>query len=188
MVHHILLFVIAPDGRGSGGLGNENNFTGAFAPGLRPEPLPPGMARKVPAGSKLIFQMHYTPNGSAQQDRSYVGLKFADPKSVKQEVAVASAVNFVFQIPPGADDYGVAARYVFRKDAELLTLMPHMHLRGKAFRYDVTYPDGRKETLLSVPRYDFGWQTNYRLERAETAARRHADGLPWPNSTTRIKT
>ena len=121
------------------------------------------MARKVPAGSKLVFQMHYTPNGAAQQDRSYLGVKFADPKTVKQEVMVTSAVNFVFQIPPGADDFGVRSRYIFKKDATLLTLMPHMHLRGKAFRYDVTYPDGKNETILSVPQYDFGWQTNYRL-------------------------
>ncbi len=162
VVHHILIFVLPPDGR-TGGLGNGNDFTGAFAPGLRPEPLPAGMARKVPAGSKLIFQMHYTPNGSPQQDRSYLGVKFADPRTVKQEVVVTSAVNFVFQIPPAADDFGVKSRYVFKKDALLLTLMPHMHLRGKAFRYDVTYPDGKNETILSVPRYDFGWQTNYRL-------------------------
>jgi thiol-disulfide isomerase/thioredoxin len=163
VVHHILLFVLPPDGRGGGGLGTGNDFTGAFAPGLRPEPLPPGMARHVPAGSKLVFQMHYTPNGMAQQDRSYLGVKFADPKTVKQEVIVTSAVNFVFQIPPGADDFGVQSRYIFKKDATLLTLMPHMHLRGKAFRYVATYPDGKKETLLSVPHYDFGWQTNYRL-------------------------
>jgi peroxiredoxin len=163
IVHHILIFAIAPDGRGPGGLGTGNDFVAAFAPGLRPEPLPTGMARKVAAGSKLVFQMHYTPNGTAQQDRSYLGIKFADPKTVKQEVVVTSAVNFVFQIPPGADDFGVKSRYIFKKDTTLLTLMPHMHLRGKAFRYDVTYPDGKNETILSVPQYDFGWQTNYRL-------------------------
>ena len=72
-------------------------------------------------------------------------------------------MNFVFQIPPGDGDFNVAARYIFREDTLLLTLMPHMHLRGKAFRYDATYPDGKKEVLLDVPRYDFGWQTNYRL-------------------------
>ena len=72
-------------------------------------------------------------------------------------------MNFVFQLPPGADDFGVNARYIFKKDALLLTMMPHMHLRGKAFDFVATYPDGKKETLLSVPHYDFGWQTNYRL-------------------------
>jgi hypothetical protein len=163
VVHHILLFVIPPDGKVNGGLGGGNDFLGAFAPGLRPEPLQTGLARFVPGGSKLVFQMHYTPNGSQQSDRSYCGFVFADPKSVKQEVRVTSAVNAVFQIPPGADDFAVASRYIFTDDAMLLTLMPHMHLRGKAFRYEATYPDGKKEVLLDVPRYDFGWQTNYRL-------------------------
>ncbi|MBI2824315.1 MAG: redoxin domain-containing protein [Planctomycetia bacterium] len=162
VVHHILIFVLTPDGGNLGLLGG-NDFTGAFAPGLRPEPLPEGMARLVPAGSKLIFQMHYTPNGSAQADRSFAGIKFADPKTVKREVVVNSAANFVIQIPPGVNDYHAQSRWIFKKDTLLLTLMPHMHLRGKAFRYEATYPDGKKEVLLSVPRYDFGWQTNYRL-------------------------
>ncbi|MEX0677240.1 MAG: redoxin domain-containing protein [Pirellulales bacterium] len=163
VVHHILLFVIPPDGNVNSGLGSGNDFLGAFAPGLRPEPLPEGLARYVAAGSKLVFQLHYTPNGSAQQDRSYCGFVFADPKTVKKEVQVASAVNAVFQIPPGEGEFPVKARYVFTNDSLLLTLMPHMHLRGKAFRYEATYPDGRTEVLLNVPRYDFGWQTNYRL-------------------------
>jgi|GEM_PF-89565 len=162
VVHHILLFVLPP-GETNLGIGRGNDFTGAFAPGIRQEPLPVGMARRAPAGSKLVFQMHYTPNGSPQQDRSYLGLKFADPKDVKQEVIVTSAINFALQIPPGDDDYKARSRYIFTQDAQLMSLMPHMHLRGKAFRYDVTFPDGKQETLLSVPKYDFGWQTVYRL-------------------------
>jgi peroxiredoxin len=163
VVHHILMFVLPPDGNISQGLGSGNDFLGAYAPGLRPEPLEPGLARFVPAGSKLIFQMHYTPNGTAQKDRSYCGFVFANPKTVKKEVRVNSALNAVFQIPPGQGDFPVAARHIFRDDTILLTLMPHMHLRGKAFRYEVTYPDGKKEVVLDVPRYDFGWQTSYRL-------------------------
>jgi peroxiredoxin len=163
VVHHILMFVLPPDGNINQGLGSGNDFLGAYAPGLRPEPLEPGLARFVPAGSKLIFQMHYTPNGTPQKDRSYCGFVFADPKTVKKEVRVNSALNAVFQIPPGNGDFPVKARYIFRDDSLLLTLMPHMHLRGKAFRYEVTYPDGKKEVVLDVPRYDFGWQTNYRL-------------------------
>jgi peroxiredoxin len=171
VVHHILLFVIPPDGNITSGLGGGNDFLGAFAPGLRPEPLPQGMARYVPAGSKLIFQLHYTPNGTAQQDRSYCGFVFADPGSVKKEVRVTSAVNAVFQIPPGESNFNCQARYVFTDDTLLLTLMPHMHLRGKAFRYEATYPDGKHEVLLDVPRYDFGWQTNYRLSEPKLMPR-----------------
>jgi peroxiredoxin len=171
VVHHILLFVIPPDGNVNGGIGSGNDFLGAYAPGLRPEPLPTGLARFVQAGSKLVFQLHYTPNGSAQKDRSFCGFVFADPKTVHKEVRVSSAVNFVFQIPPGEDDFAVNARYIFRDDLLLLTLMPHMHLRGKAFRYVATYPDGKQEVLLDVPRYDFGWQTNYRLAEPKTMPR-----------------
>ena len=163
VVHHILIFVLAPDGNVVGGVGDGNDFLGAFAPGLRPEALVDGLARFVPAGSKLVFQLHYTPNGSEQEDLSYCGFVFTEPDKVKKEVRVTSAVNAVFEIPPGEGDFPVAARYVFIDDTNLLTLMPHMHLRGKAFRYEVTYPNGKKEVLLDVPNYDFGWQTNYRL-------------------------
>ncbi|REK13020.1 MAG: redoxin [Planctomycetota bacterium] len=162
VVHHILLFVLPPGGNLMG-LGSSNDFLGAYAPGLRPEPLGDGLARFVPAGSKLIFQMHYTPNGSKQTDRSYCGFVFAEPGLVKKEVRVHSASNHVFRIPPGDPSHVVKARYVFFEDTQLLTLMPHMHLRGKAFRYQAIYPDGRKEVLLDIPNYDFGWQTNYRL-------------------------
>jgi len=163
VVHHILMFVLPPDGNFSDGLGNGNDFLAAYAPGNRPDALPSGLARLVPAGSKLIFQMHYTPNGSKQQDRSYCGFVFADPQEVRKEVRVSSAVNFVFQIPPGESDFPVKSRQIFKEDTLLLSLMPHMHLRGKAFRYEATYPDGKHEVLLDVPRYDFGWQTSYQL-------------------------
>ena len=126
-------------------------------------PLPRGLARLVKAGSKLIFQMHYTPNGSPQQDLSSVGIKFADPKSVEKEVRVSSAFNAVFQIPPGSRTTRPGRAMLFKRDSILLSLMPHMHLRGKDFRYEATYPNGQREILLNVPRYDFGWQTSYRL-------------------------
>jgi mono/diheme cytochrome c family protein len=163
VVHHILILVVPPGGTMQG-LGGDDDFLTAYAPGARPELLPLGMARRVKAGSKLIFQMHYTPNGTRQTDRSSVGIKFADPKTVQKEVVVSSAINAVFQIPAGAADQEVHSRYIFKRDSLLLSLMPHMHLRGKDFMYEAVYPDGRHEALLSVPRYDFGWQTTYRLD------------------------
>lgn len=162
VVHHILIFVRPPEGR-SGGIGGDNDFIGAYAPGFREIPLEEGMARFVPAGSQFIFQLHYTPNGSPQKDLSEIGIVFADPKDVKKEVIVSSAINAVFQIPPGEHDHPVQARYIFRRDSNLLSLMPHMHLRGKDFQYEALYPDGSREMILSVPNYDFGWQTSYRL-------------------------
>jgi hypothetical protein len=109
--------------------------------------------------------MHYTPNGTAQTDLSYVGFKFADPKLVKKEIAVQNAGNFTFKIPAGDPNYEVESEFTFRQKTLLLSVSPHMHVRGKDFRYDLVFPDGKSETILWVPRYDFGWQTTYMLDK-----------------------
>ena len=138
-------------------------------------------------GSKLLFEMHYTANGTPQKDRSYAGFVFADPKSVRKEVAVQNAGNFTFKIPPGDPNYEVESDFVFRQNALLLSVTPHMHLRGKDFRYELVYPDGKTETVLSVPHYDFGWQTTYELaEPKRVPAGRKCTA--WPTSTTRPTT
>jgi hypothetical protein len=105
--------------------------------------------------------MHYTPNGSPQQDLSRIGVVFADAKSVKQRLRGGMMINFGFEIPPGADNHEVTSKSRFRKDTLLLQLTPHMHLRGKAFRFEIEYPDGKREVLLDVPKYDFNWQLSY---------------------------
>jgi peroxiredoxin/mono/diheme cytochrome c family protein len=162
VVHHILIFVISPLEPVTT-LKAEDSFLAAYVPGMRAETLPDGYVRKVAAGSRLVFNVHYTPNGTPQKDRSFVGLKFAEPKSVRHQVTVCGAINNSFTIPPGARNYEVRARYAFNRDSRLLSLAPHMHFRGKDFLYEAVYPDGRREVLLSVPRYDFNWQTMYRL-------------------------
>jgi hypothetical protein len=133
------------------------------APGDMPSILPKGMAKKIPAGADIIIEMHYTPNGQAMKDRSRVGLIFAkeEPKYIVRTHGVA---NDEFKIPPGASNYEVEQFYRFPDDAYLLSFMPHMHLRGKDFKYTFTYPDGRSDVLLWVPRYDFNWQSYYRLK------------------------
>jgi len=164
VVHHIIVYLVPPGVSPSGQAGRlRTNWLGAFAPGLRPQVLEDTKARYIQAGSKLLFEMHYTPNGKVQKDRSYVGFKWADPKLVKQEVAVQNAGNFTFKIPAGDSNYEVESEFVFRQNATLLTVSPHMHVRGKDFRYDLIYPDGKRETILWVPKYDFGWQTTYEL-------------------------
>ena len=132
-----------------------------FAPGTRPYVLPEGMAKLIPAGWQLVFQMHYTPNGSPQKDRSSVGIKFCDPETVKYRVATANAANPFFEIPAGDSNYLVESNRTYGKDVLMLSVFPHMHLRGKDFNYEVIYPDGRKETIMDMPRYDFNWQTSY---------------------------
>ncbi len=143
------------------------NAVAAFAPGMPATLWPEGHARLIPAGSKLGFQIHYTPHGSPQSDRSEVGLVFADPKTVKKEVKFGMAVNLDFRILPGAVDHYVPASYQFTQDTLLHAMIPHMHYRGKSFRYTAQYPDGASEILLDVPRYDFNWQNAYILEKSK---------------------
>jgi len=153
-------------GENRGGFGDGiagQGFLAAYVPGLRPIPYAKGMAKCIPAGSSLTFQIHYTPNGTAQDDVTRIGLWFADAKSVTREVKTVAATNLMFAIPPGAGNYQVdATSNRLPEGSQVLTFMPHMHLRGKAFFYEAVFPNGKRETLLDVPRYDFNWQTAYR--------------------------
>ena len=162
VVHHILAF-IRPPGH-SDHRGEDRGYFAGYVPGVRATPMPDGMARFVPAGSTLAFQVHYTPIGSEQTDQSRIGLVFADPATVTHRVISSSAINTKIDIPPGAADHReVAKSRRIPWDVRLLSMSPHMHFRGKSFRYDVEFPDGRREVLLDVPRYDFNWQTEYCL-------------------------
>lgn len=162
VVHHIIVAAQPPGGRSKNAGGDlDSEWLTATAPGAKPLMLPEGLAKFVPAGSRLIFQLHYTPNGTAQEDLSHVGLIFADPKKVKKEVVTQNAATHRFRIPAGANNHRVEASYTFAKDSLMLAMFPHMHLRGKSFRYTAVYPDGENEVLLDVPRYDFNWQNAY---------------------------
>ena len=163
VVHHIIVYVLDSKQRRERGLdGIGNGFLAAFAPGDMPAVFPEGMAKKIPKGASLVFQMHYTPTGTVEKDQSSIGLIFAK-QPPKYEVRTRSIAQQLLMIPPGAKNQEVNSMSTFDKDVELLSMLPHMHLRGKDFRYDVVYPDGKTETLLSVPSYDFAWQSNYRL-------------------------
>jgi hypothetical protein len=159
VVHHVIAFLQEPDGRGS----PLANLLVGYAPGEQPMRLNPGTAKLIKAGSKIIFQVHYTPNGTATTDRSYIGLRFAK-EAPKFRAVTANATNRGFVIPPGDPNYQVKSTWTARQEVTLLGLMPHMHLRGKDFKYTVVYPDGREEVLLDVPKYDFGWQLHYDLK------------------------
>jgi peroxiredoxin len=135
----------------------------AYVPGRLANTNRPGVAMFVPAGSKIAFQLHYTPNGKEQEDQSYIGFVFADPSTVKKRLHGGRAGNSAFVIPPGADNHEVVAEVTMSSDKMMLWMSPHMHLRGKSFRYEAHYPDGRNEILLDVPKYDFNWQITYEL-------------------------
>ena len=169
VVHHILMFVLPEGAERETFPGGATGYDGAYVPGLRSIPYPEGMAKRFPANSSLVFQVHYTPVGTEQEDISRVGLLFADEDEVEYEVRSISAVNGDLNIPPHEGNHREEANSrKMRTDVQLLELLPHMHLRGKAFRYDAIYPDGTTETLLDVPAYDFNWQTAYRLTEPKT--------------------
>jgi Copper type II ascorbate-dependent monooxygenase, C-terminal domain len=132
-----------------------------YAPGSSPDRWENGMAKFIPAGSDLVFQMHYTTNGEAASDETSVGLVFAKSPP-QQRVITLQLNNHALIIPPGADDFRVEVQGTLPDDAVLLSMFPHMHLRGKRFEYDIVHDDGSVETLLRV-NYHFHWQLSYKL-------------------------
>jgi hypothetical protein len=144
--------------------GTRMNLLGGYTPGRTTDNVPwRGLAFYLPAGTKLVFEVHYTPNGTAQEDRSYVGLLFARPEEVEKQLHCVLAANDRFVIPPHADDYVVTSSYRFDEDTLLYAMAPHMHVRGKSFRFELLQPGKGAEILLDIPRYDFNWRTEYPL-------------------------
>ncbi len=131
-----------------------------WAPGEAPLELRDGQAKLIKKGSVLIFQVHYTTNGETGKDRSSVGLIFSKAP-VEKRVITAGAVQSSFVIPAGAPNHEVTSEFSFKEDSHIDSLHPHMHMRGKDFKYTLIYPDGKSKVLLSVPRWDFGWQLTY---------------------------
>lgn len=159
VVHHCIAFVRPPDGSDFRDIG----MLGAYVPGQIQAALPKGYARRVKAGSLIVFQMHYTPIGKPVEDNTRIGLVFADPKEVTHEVYALGGIEQEFEVPPGDPNHQVDGDIrSFPKDGELLSILPHMHLRGKSFEFRVRRKDGQ-QTLLSVPHYDFNWQHVYQL-------------------------
>lgn len=139
-----------------------NGFFAAYVPGNSYRVYRDGLAKRLPAGATLIFQMHYTPNGRAVSDRTQLGLIFAD-EPPRHEVRTHGIANREIRIPAGAAEHAETAQVPVPRDIRLLSLMPHMHYRGKAFRYELVEPDGETRRLLDVPSYDFNWQLSYRF-------------------------
>lgn len=196
VVHHILVFA-RPKGQREG-LAGERGFLFGYVPGSIAQPYPAGTAKRIPAGSELIFQIHYTPIGTPQTDQSKLGLVFVEPSQVEREVKTTSAVQTSLNIPPGDDNYTVKARLESGlPNCELLGMAPHMHLRGKSFRYTLLQADKSTQVLLNIPRYDFNWQTAYRLTEplkitsgstilCEAAFDNSAKNLNNPDPTARV--
>jgi peroxiredoxin len=164
VVHHAIVFIRPPDGVDFRGIG----WLTAYVPGQRAMEFPSGFARRIPAGSKFVFQMHYTPNGVETIDRSKIGMNFLDASEVTDEVFTLVGIDQEFEIPPGEANHRVDGKVPYLpKDGTLLAVMPHMHLRGKSFELRAKSIDGEAQPanlLLDVPRYDFNWQHTYELQ------------------------
>ena len=135
-----------------------------YAPGSSPDRWPEGFAKLVPAGSDIVLQMHYTTHGMATEDRTRIGLVFSK-EPPRKRVLTLQLTNDRFIIPPGDPDHRVEVHGSLPNDALLLSFFPHMHLRGKSFEYNILEADGKVDTLLRIPHYDFYWQLSYRLQK-----------------------
>jgi len=150
-----------PQGEGSQRGPNSWLLVGT-APGDSGGLMRAGTGKLVKAGSKLTFQLHYTPNGTAQKDRTAIGLIFSK-NPPEYEVKTLGVQYHNFMIPAGEENYRVESAATFTEDSTIWSLFPHMHVRGKSFEYRLVYPDGHSEVILNVPKYDFNWQGSFRF-------------------------
>ena len=169
VVHHVLVFALdeadAQNPRVRRRLAAEEagGYWAAYVPGNDHVIHGPGFARRLPARSSLLFQIHYTPNGTATSDQMKLGMVFAD-EPPRHVVRTASIADRSIKIPPGAPNHRESAQVRIPADARILAFMPHMHVRGKAYRYELEPADGGgRRTLLNIPAYDFNWQLRYEL-------------------------
>jgi hypothetical protein len=177
VVHHVIAFyrrpgskwlvdakpgVPTPKGSGDSEAGMSDGAIGGYVPGLPAGRLAPGRAIFLPAGSDIVLQVHYNATGKATTDQTKVGIVFAKKDVVERSFQIGLA-NPGFVIPPGEANYPVNADITVDSDVRVLGFTPHMHLRGKSFEFRAVFPDGTREVLLRVPKYDFNWQLTYDL-------------------------
>ncbi len=165
VVHHVIAYAQDPNVKdsapgGEGELRRGRMHLGGITPNKTGIIYGPGTARLIKKGSNIVFQMHYTTSGQVTKDRTKIGFVFAKEPG-KKVLVTGNAANGRFVIPPGDENYEVKSSKTFDEDVLITSFMPHMHVRGKSFVYTATYPDGRSEILLNVPKYDFNWQHTY---------------------------
>ncbi|MEI9895807.1 MAG: redoxin family protein [Chthoniobacter sp.] len=160
VVHHVIVRIHAKGAAFKEAGEASEGFFAAYVPGNSYRVLPEGFAKLLPAGSRISFQIHYTPNGHATQDQIKIGLLFA-AQPPQYEVHVSALAKPGLNIPPGDANHVETAETVIPANMMFMGFMPHLHVRGKAFKYELTTPDGQCQTLLDIPRYDFNWQIQY---------------------------
>jgi thiol-disulfide isomerase/thioredoxin len=169
VVHHALVFLQMNPAAPADFVDERNGFFGIYVPGNSTLIYPKGFAKRLPAGARLQFQMHYTPNGRATTDRTRIGVIYSK-QPPRHEVRVLGMVNTKIVIPPGAENHREEAQVRIPCDIEILSFLPHMHLRAQACRYRAT-GNGQIRTLLEIPHYDFNWELLYRYYEPQPVAR-----------------
>ncbi len=171
VVHHSIVFIRPPDGTAPAGVG----WLGAYVPGQRALEFQPNRARFVPAGSRLVFQQHYTTTGKKEDDITEVGIVFAEEDKIDTELITEMAINQNFEIKPHEASHRVTASISgFGDGRRLVSVAPHMHFRGKSFKAWVNRGEKagsdqpQRELIISVPNYDFNWQHAYQFSDERT--------------------
>ncbi|MBX7104516.1 MAG: redoxin domain-containing protein [Gemmataceae bacterium] len=163
VVHHCNVFVVPPNWKDNPEDERGWQCFALITPGMPPMNLPAGMAKRVPAGWRYLFVLHYTADGTPRSDQTSLGLVFANPAHVRYEVLTSLTTIPDLAIPPRTPNFTIARPLTLNEDVKLIALYPHMHYRGKSMKFEAEYPDGRREMLLDVPNYDFHWQHRYEL-------------------------
>ena len=185
-LHHVIT-TFRPPGQGSGRSrfgGRGSGGLGGYVPGSTGSVYPANTGRLLPARSTIRLQMHYTPYGRETTDQSQLGIYLHEEPPLHR-LGGRTLINFRFRIPPHTKAHTAKAEHVFKNDVLVYSLLPHSHYRGKASNFVAFYPNGEEEILLSVPNYDFNWQTTYRLETPKIlpAGTRLVHSTTWDNSS-----
>jgi len=187
VVHHVVVYLMKEGQRGPVAADGSWSILVGWAPGDLGLLLRPDTALRVPKGTRFRLEVHYTPNGTAMKDRTSVGITFAK-KPPKYELYQSEFANMNIAVTANDPHYKAEATFRFPADARLISMGPHMHYRGKHYFYEAIYPDGKRETLLSVPRWDFNWQNVYRLQeplKLPKGTKLHSVAH-WDNSTNNL--
>ncbi len=166
VVHHVIVTMHEKNEK----VADNESYWAAYVPGNGSHVFPEGFARKLPAGAKLNFQIHYTPNGTATKERLRLGLIYAKSPP-KYEMRTVAVPNILLKIPPGAANHVETITRPVPVDLPVTSLLAHMHVRGKAFKFELTTPNGQTETLLDLPNYDFNWQLRYDFKQPRVLPR-----------------
>jgi len=173
VTHHVIVFLEDEEAEQRGG------WLVGYAPGVPVREWGNEAGKRIPPGQTLMFELHYTTNGREAVDETRVGLWFHD-QPPRDEVYMAAVSTQDFEIPAHAANHEVVAELEFENPGRIISYLPHMHLRGKAFKYDLQRADGTTETLLEIPRYDFNWQLVYKpIEPLEIRAGDRLIGTAW---------